>query len=429
MKTNGKVLTYRSEAEIGKDMAGSSLFTSRLKDTTSGLYTISSPFDGQRKQFAYEKLPDFPIVVSVAVSEDVILKAWRESRSFDLLLAIGISVLLIALGGLLAFQFHKRSAIARALRERERGYRLLAENVEDVVTRIDLNGKRLYISPSVEKLLGSPASEVIRQSAYENLHPGHQEIVRAVVQQLGPAHPTVTCEYLTRRSDGTYLWVEAQMSYVADPREPSPEIVAVVRDISKRKAAEEKLMAANEQLTLLSETDALTGVANRRRFDDMLDREFKRCQRSKSPLSILFVDIDKFKSFNDAYGHAAGDECIRQVANALSMNLKRPGDLVARYGGEEFAILLPEIDAANAERVAESLRQVVADLGVPHQASNHGRVTISIGVAGVRCDARTSTAAILGAADSALYVAKEQGRNRVSVAAESPSLTLVRQDR
>ena len=403
MKTNGKVLMHRNEGEIGKDMGGSALFSDRMKDSASGLYSIVSPFDGQRRQFAYEKLPDFPIVVSVAVAEDDILSAWREGRTFDLLLSVGVSVLLTALGLLLALQFRKRSRMAWTLRERERGYRLLAENAKDVVTRVDVNGKRLYISPSIEKLLGWTATEIVHQSAYSNVHPAHREIVKKVLEALGPDNPTASCEYLTRRKDGTYVWVEAQMSYVADPLEPTPEIVAVVRDISKRKAAEEQLMTVNAQLKALSETDTLTGVANRRRFDDMLDREFNRCQRSKSPLSLLFIDIDKFKSFNDTYGHGAGDDCIRRVASALAANLKRPGDLVARYGGEEFAVLLPETGASNAELVAETLRQSVADLSIAHQGSSHGRVTISIGVAGARCDARVNTASILAAADGALY--------------------------
>ncbi|MBR1157227.1 sensor domain-containing diguanylate cyclase [Bradyrhizobium sp. JYMT SZCCT0428] len=362
----------------------------------------------------------------MAVAEEAILGAWRKDRSFDVLLAGAISSLLVALGGVLAMQFRKRAAMAKMLRERERGYRLLAENVEDVVTRVDMNGKRLYISPSIEKLLGWSAAEIISQSAYGNLHPGHREIVKTVLEGLGPDNPTAACEYLTCRKDGTYVWVEAQMSYIADPREPSPEIVAVVRDISKRKAAEEQLMAANERLKELSETDTLTGIANRRRFDDTLAREFNRCQRSKSDLSLLFVDIDKFKSFNDTYGHGAGDDCIRQVADVLVSNLKRPGDLVARYGGEEFAVLLPETGADNAELVAEALCQAIADVGLAHAGSSYGRVTVSIGVAGARCDARTSAASIMTAADGALYVAKEQGRNRVCVAAESPSLTLVR---
>ena len=374
MTTNGKVLVHQSDNEVGKDMAGSAMFTSHLKNAASGLYLIVSPFDGRRKQFAYERLPDFPIVISVAVAEDQILNTWREDRRFDMLLAGGISSLLIALGSLLAFQFRKRSAMERMLRERERGYRLLAENVDDVVTLVDMQGKRLYISPSVEKLLGWPVAEVIHQSAYANIHPSHREIVKAILQGLAPDNLSASCEYLTRRKDGTYVWVEAQMCYVADPQEPSPEIVAVIRDISKRKGAEEQLMAANEQLKALSETDSLTGIANRRKFDEMLDREFNRCQRSRSALSLLFIDIDKFKLFNDTYGHGAGDDCIRQVATALAANLRRPGDLIARYGGEEFAVLLPETSAGNAKAVAEVLRQAVVDLALPHENSSFRHV-------------------------------------------------------
>ena len=163
-----------------------------------------------------------------------------------------------------------------------------------------------------------------------------------------------------------------------------------------------------------------------RRFDRTFEAEFKRCQRSGAQLSVLFVDIDKFKAFNDTYGHSAGDDCIRRVARAIASGLKRPADLVARYGGEEFAILLPATTPANAERMAETVRKAVADLAIPHQASAHGHVTISVGLAGGKCEARTSTSSMLTAADEALYVAKEQGRNQVCVAADNPSLRLVR---
>lgn len=426
MKTNGKVLVHRDPNEVGKDLGGSGLFSQRLKDSDTGLYPIVSPFDGQTKQFAYEKLPDFPFVVSVAVPEDDILAGWRRNRRFDLLLSGAVSAVLLAIALVLAGQFRKRSQMARTLRERERRYRLLAENVEDVVTQLGAQGKRQYISPSVEKLLGWTASEMLAHSAYADVHPAHRDIVVNLIESLGPENPSAISEYLKRRKDGTYIWVEARFNFLSDPDEDSSAIVGVIRDITQRKAAEEQLVAANEQLKALTETDTLTGVANRRRFDRAFEGEFKRCQRSGSQLSVLFIDIDKFKSFNDTYGHGAGDDCIRQVAQALLSSLKRPADLVARYGGEEFAILLPETSALNAETVAETMRAAVAYLGIQHQGSQHGCVTISVGVAGGKCDARTSTSSLLAAADGALYVAKEQGRNRVCAAAESPSLTLVR---
>ena len=426
MKTNGKVLVHRQDELVGKDMGGSTLFVSRLKETSTGLYSIVSPFDGQRKQFTFEIVAEFPVVISVAVAEDSILAEWRASRNFDFLLGAVISAILVGLAALQMRQFRERSTMARMLRERERGYRLLAENVEDVVARLDLSGKRLYVSPSIEKMLGWTAAEALQQSGYETIHSAHREFVQHAVKRLGPTERTAMCEYLMRSKSGDYVWVESQFSFIDGTDSSSPEVLVVVRDIAKRKAAEEQLVAANARLKDLSETDTLTGIANRRRFDEMLEREFKRCHRAQSELSLLFIDIDKFKAFNDTYGHTAGDECIQRVANALKSNLKRPGDLVARYGGEEFAVLLPETGAQNAETVAEALRVAVYDMAIPHQGNSHGRVTISIGVAGSRCDTASSPAAVLAAADTALYVSKQNGRNQVSLAAESPSLRLVR---
>jgi diguanylate cyclase (GGDEF)-like protein/PAS domain S-box-containing protein len=275
-------------------------------------------------------------------------------------------------------------------------------------------------------MLGWTPAEALQQEGYALVHPAHRELVKSTLERLGPMNRTAMCEYLMRSKAAAYVWVESQFSFIEDTEHSAPEVVVVVREITKRKEAEDQLVALNARLKDLSETDTLTGIANRRKFDETFTREFKRCYRSQSELSLLFIDIDKFKLFNDTYGHSAGDECIERVAKALESNLKRPGDLVARYGGEEFAVLLPETGAENAEMVAETLRLAVSDLAIPHEGNSHGRVTISIGVAGSKCDARSSEPAILAAADAALYVSKQDGRNRVSRAADSPSLRLVR---
>ena len=426
MKTNGKVLVHRNDEQVGKDMGGSSLFISRLKESSTGLYSIVSPFDGRRKQFNFEIVAEFPVVISVAVPEDSILAEWRASRTFDFLLGGVISTILVGLAALLMRQFRERSKMSKMLRERERGYRLLAENVEDVVTRLDLSGKRLYMSPSIEKMLGWTPTEALQHEGYEIVHPAHRDFVKDAVNRLCPAERTAIREYLMRSKSGDYIWVESQFSFIQETDSSSPEVLVVVREITKRKAAEEQLVAANARLKDLAETDTLTGIANRRKFDETLEREFRRCYRSQSELSLLFIDIDKFKAFNDTYGHTAGDKCIQHVANVLKSTLKRPGDLVARYGGEEFAVLLPETGAENAETVAEAMRLAVSDMAIAHLGSSHGVVTISIGLAASRCDPVSNPAAVLAAADTALYVSKQDGRNRVSLAAESPSLRLVR---
>lgn len=421
LKTNGRVLVHRLDRAIGADLAErTDLFGGdRMANQTTALYPFVSPFDGVKRQFGFERVPDFPLLIAVAIPESEILRSWYSGLKLDLLLAAAISIMLAAIAAFLWLQLRKRSQMARLLREQERGYRLLAENTEDVVTRVAATGERLYISPSVEKLIGWRPAEIIAHSAYSNIHPDHHALVKGFVESLSATNRSVTCEYMTRHKDGHYIWVETQLNFIVDPAGTSPEIVGIVRDISRRKAAEERLVAANAQLKSLSETDMLTGVANRRKFDETFEKERKRAQRNGAHLCVLFIDIDKFKIFNDTYGHAAGDDCIREVAQALSAALKRPADLVARYGGEEFAIILPDTAADNAASVAETIRQAISDLKLEHSGGPSGIVTISIGVAGAKLDGRSDGTKLLIAADEALYRAKETGRNRVCVAPDS----------
>lgn len=175
-----------------------------------------------------------------------------------------------------------------------------------------------------------------------------------------------------------------------------------------------ELEAANLKLDQLSRSDALTGVSNRRHFDECKEVEFRRAQRTHQPLSLVICDIDYFKHFNDTYGHMAGDDCLRRVAGALAECCRRAGDVVARVGGEEFVILLPGQDMAEAQQCAERLRAAVQALGIAHTASEVApSVTISVGVAGLDLPKMESVDAFYHCADQALYRAKAGGRNRV----------------
>jgi len=160
--------------------------------------------------------------------------------------------------------------------------------------------------------------------------------------------------------------------------------------------------------------DGLTQIANRRHFDERLLDEWRRCSRSGATLSLLLIDVDFFKRYNDHYGHPAGDESLKQVASALQASLSRPFDLIARYGGEEFACLLPETDLAGATATAVKMEQAVRQLGIAHQASDISQVlTISVGVASLRPDQDNSSASLIQQADVQLYQAKKQGRGQV----------------
>ena len=174
------------------------------------------------------------------------------------------------------------------------------------------------------------------------------------------------------------------------------------------------LKRQTDLLRELSFLDGLTGIANRRRFDEALLREWRRCARSHLPLSLVMLDVDHFKAYNDHYGHQAGDECLRAVAHVLAEQTKRPGDLVARYGGEEFVCLLPETDEDGAVLVAERLREAVARQRLPHALSPVAEhVTISLGVATALPVADAPPDSLSQAADQLLYEAKRAGRNRV----------------
>jgi len=214
-------------------------------------------------------------------------------------------------------------------------------------------------------------------------------------------------------------------------RRPFSEVEFVTRvrlsmrlkyEIDRRKAREHELLEATRQLadlngilTKMALVDNLTGVANRRHFDKVMESEWRRCFRSKSDLSLVMLDIDHFKAYNDNLGHLAGDVCLRQVANELKMALRRPGDTLSRYGGEEFAVVLPDTPLAGAQIVAENLRLAIENAKIPHPTSLHGGVvTVSVGVACTVPGNNGAWKALLKLADEALYEAKKLGRNRVA---------------
>lgn len=179
--------------------------------------------------------------------------------------------------------------------------------------------------------------------------------------------------------------------------------------------AQQQLLESNQQLARLAMHDALTGLANRRCFDDALAREIGRARRSGNPLALLMVDIDHFKRYNDSHGHLAGDGCLQEVARRLAACVRRPPDLLARYGGEELAAILPDTDAAGAASVARAMLDALGQEPIAHHDSPFAQVTVSIGVACINGNDLDNGQALIARADQALYVAKEAGRNRLHI--------------
>lgn len=190
------------------------------------------------------------------------------------------------------------------------------------------------------------------------------------------------------------------------------QYVRVKLIVKTERLAYELALQANS-FKALSLRDALTNVNNRRAFDEEFETEWRRSARSKTPISLLLIDVDQFKKYNDHYGHQEGDECLKLIANTVKKSLQRASDSVSRYGGEEFAVLLPETGFNDAQKVAETVRAAVQAADCPHEASDCGVVTLSIGVATASPPEDPNPDTLIKAADAALYDAKENGRNRV----------------
>jgi diguanylate cyclase (GGDEF)-like protein/PAS domain S-box-containing protein len=184
-------------------------------------------------------------------------------------------------------------------------------------------------------------------------------------------------------------------------------VLLAFEDITERKKAE-------EQLKLIASMDGLTGVANRRHFDNTLDLEWRRAMRSAKPLSLIIIDVDYFKNYNDVHGHLAGDFCLQKIAHTVRDSLRRAGNFVARYGGEEFMVILPETETEDAYLFAESLREKIENLNIEHKDSKAGKnVTVSLGVSTSIPKKDSTQDELISLADKALYKAKQGGRNRV----------------
>lgn len=227
---------------------------------------------------------------------------------------------------------------------------------------------------------------------------------------------------LARNDNATAALLQALNNLYHVLSEQNRDLVATNLHLEERVAERtEELAKANQALTnlnhrleALSNSDGLLGIANRRYFDTRLEEEWLRAGRERQPLSLLMIDVDHFKLYNDNYGHQAGDSCLQAVARAALSALKRPGDLLARYGGEELAVILPNTDLSGAMPVAQAIQRELAELHIPHADSPVAdQVTLSIGAAAMLPSELTSSAMLIAAADRGLYAAKECGRNRI----------------
>jgi diguanylate cyclase (GGDEF)-like protein/PAS domain S-box-containing protein len=271
---------------------------------------------------------------------------------------------------------------------------------------IDIHGKVIIWNAACERLTGVPGWEMLGtanhwQAFYEDQRPTLADLV---IEGSAGLCAQNWCD-MPRVGRRRYLAADA--SPIFDNGGKLLAVVETLRDVTDEKRAQ----VALEQLAT---RDGLTGLANRRCFDDTLHGEWQRALRQQQPLSLLMVDVDNFKQYNDAYGHLGGDECLQRIAAAVA-NEMRANDLVARYGGEEFAVILPNQSLKGAAIVAERIRCRVEQLHLPNLGSQPHVVTVSIGAATALPSPDTDPSQLVATADSALYRAKHMGRNRISL--------------
>ncbi|RYH67996.1 MAG: diguanylate cyclase [Alcaligenaceae bacterium] len=394
---------------IGMDMSKSPLFASLARRPPEADYNFKSPLDGEDRLSSYKISNAYPIVALATKSSDDVLANWKREAMGRLLVILGLLCLICGFGIYLVRQLLDSQRLANALANQEAAFRLLAEESSDMVLRIGFDERIQYISPSCVSILGVAPNALIGTNSVAGVHPEDRPQVIGTIANLKSSKISeAKISYRTRRGDNSVIWLETALRSTRGASGELNGVVAISRDITSQ-------VDMNAQLTALAQTDPLTGLANRRHFDEIFAMEWARAARDRISLAIILLDVDRFKKYNDHYGHPAGDLALKEIARVLEQHARRPADLVARYGGEEFVLLLPNTDSAGARTLAEAIRQGVSDRNIPHVLNTPtGRVTASLGVASVNPkDAPQSHMDLLQWTDEALYNAKKLGRNRV----------------
>lgn len=293
-------------------------------------------------------------------------------------------------------------------------YKTLLESTKAIPWKLDWRTMKFaYIGPQIEALLGwSPASWASVEDWAARMHPEDSAWVIDFCVAQSQAGTDHEADYRALTRDGGYVWIRDVVHVVRNEDGEVDSLVGFMFDISERKKTEEKLMNLQKELEELSFKDGLTGVANRRMFDSIMEVEWINARRNNQPLSLIMLDIDYFKQYNDRYGHIQGDDCLKRVGQALGSAVTRSRDFFARFGGEEFVLVLPETDEKSAAKIAERCRSLIFKEQIPHEKSEISQVlTVSLGVGTIVPSHQDEALKFIEGVDKRLYQAKQNGRN------------------
>lgn len=361
LSTDG-ILLARSPDDgsyVGRDMSQARLIAEEISRSATGAYYFTSSRRYRERLSVYRVSERFPVIVLAALAKEDLLVGWRQRALARVAFVAGLTLLIALIGLHLVRQLLARQRMAAALAAKEADFRLLAEESSDLVTRIDTDEFIRYASPSAVRVLGWNPDQLVGRPALAGVHPEDLARVQQTIAALQRGEiEEAKILYRNRHREKPEIWIETALRITRHPETGVIDgVVALSRDMTEHKDLQAKLVA-------LAASDGLTGLANRRCFDERLDLEWARARREGTPLSLLIIDIDHFKQLNDQHGHQEGDSCLRAVAGIIAKHGARPADLAARYGGEEFAMLLPNTDANGCEqigtRICEAIREFEA---------------------------------------------------------------------
>lgn len=393
-------------AAMGKSLTNSGFYRDALLKSDSGNYQYKSPFDGEIKESGYYTSQTTRITALVAIPRSSIFWYWvslSQTRWLFSLAAV-LAAALMAVRLRRNMQTARRNQMTIAAREAE--FQLIANASSDLIEKLDDSGIREYVSAASQLILGIDAKDIVGKSVLDGYDGEAQQYWAEALANIAAGSSIERLIFRKVKKNGEMVWLESVVTRVRS-FDVGSGMVAITRDVTSQRHVQ-------NELDRLANTDELTQLFNKRHFNVRLKSMVDEACAAGTSLHLLVIDADKFKLFNDTYGHLPGDHCLRAIAAEIASTIRPGVDVAARYGGEEMAVLLPGLSESEARTVAETIRQRISTLGITHQKNlPWGHVTVSIGMASLTRDAEQSTESFFVRADQCLYRAKNTGRNKV----------------
>lgn len=392
---------------MGANVADSALYRDQIMKKLRGNYEYVSRFDGTKRISGFYRSTDTGVTAIATQTKASIFDDWLKQSKYPWLSIILAYLIGTAMAIRWIRQIELREIGDQKVAAREAEFRLIANASPDVIEKISLAGVRQYVSPAAARIFERDTESVIGTSVLDDRDDQTKSAWQDALAKVQSGSSTECILYRHQRMDGTMIWLESVIScFRSDDNNEPDGIVVITRDVTRQQMMKQELNA-------LATTDELTRLFNKRYFNTQLSSTLAAARANQQSVSLILLDLDRFKAYNDTYGHLAGDCALRDVAAVIPPELIGTGGLAARYGGEELVVLLPNTDAEETMKIAENIRKAIAALKIEHAGNlPWGHVTVSSGYATALPSHAFSENDLITQADRALYAAKAAGRNR-----------------